>query len=76
MPRLRTLSPIARNTARILAKTHSQDAIATAFGVSPRTIHRALASQQVAPGRGYRKVRAAVSPVARIVATAKVLLGK
>lgn len=76
MSAVRKLSPLARHTARVLAATHSLYAIGKALGVSAPTIHRALRDQHVAPGKGYRKVRASVSPVAKLVATAQVLLGK
>lgn len=72
----RKLSHLDKRTIRVLAQTHSQAAIAAAYDVAQPTISYALRTQRVAPGRGYRKVRASVSPVAKFVATARVLLGK
>lgn len=72
----RKLSRFDLKTVRVLFKNHSQAAIATHYDVSKGTINNVLREKNVFIGKGFRKVRKTVTPVAKVFAQAQALFGK
>lgn len=78
MARPNKLSVRDKRAITILAGKHyTQQAIARRFGVAHSTIGDTLRARGITSGKGFKQgMRRTVSPVAKLVATARVLLGK